>query len=363
VTADDLTIRAVAWPEIIAGHDLVGLLSEDDDLTDGDVVVITSKVVSKAEGRQFRGDRTRGVVDETVRTVARRGTTIIGETPHGLVMAAAGVDASNTPPGTYVLLPVDPDASAGGLRSGLLASVGKNVAVIVSDTAGRAWRIGQTDIAVGCAGIASFADLRGSRDTHGNELVVTMPAIADEIAAAADLTKGKASGCPVAVVRGLGAHVLAPGEHGPGARALVRAGDDDLFGLGARDAVSAAAYRSDPQALDHFPLPAHDEAPFRDLLERWTASLPVTEAEKVRARVAREGDHPVTTSPSWVLCVDVRAPLAEATVLAVGRLLERADVLAAAHRLVGTAPADEAAGIPSPGAGWRRLVVRRWDVR
>ncbi|MGZ4494265.1 MAG: coenzyme F420-0:L-glutamate ligase [Nocardioides sp.] len=241
--------------EVAAGDDLAGLVTAGVALEDGDVLVVTSKVVSKAEGRVAAGDREGAIVAETDRVVARRGPTSIVRTRHGLVMAAAGVDASNTPQGTVVLLPVDPDGSARALRERLAAATGRNVAVVVTDTAGRAWRTGQTDLAVGCAGLDPLDDHAGRVDAHGNELAVTAPALADEIAGAADLVKGKLGGRPFAVVRGLGGLVLPRGEHGPGAVALLRPEEQDMFGLGAREAV-LAALAGDRSALRGFGAPA-----------------------------------------------------------------------------------------------------------
>jgi coenzyme F420-0:L-glutamate ligase/coenzyme F420-1:gamma-L-glutamate ligase len=229
-------------PEIAAGDDLAALLvaalaAEDFALADGDVVVVTSKVVSKAEGRAVRVDREEAITSETVRVVARRGSTRIVETRHGLVLAAAGVDATGTEPGTVLLLPVDPDASARALRSRLLELAGADVAVVVTDTMGRAWRTGQTDQAVGVAGLTPLDDLRGRDDGHGNVLEVTVAAVADEVASAADLVKGKLGLRPFAVVRGLAARTTR--EDGPGAAALVRPAADDMFRLGTRDVVAA----------------------------------------------------------------------------------------------------------------------------
>ena len=238
-------------PEVVPGDDLVDLLAPvlarldfgagPTALADGDVVVVTSKVVSKAEGRVLpAADREQAIPDETVRVVATRehagGVTRIVENRLGLVMAAAGVDASNTPDGTVLLLPEDPDASARALRAGLARRLGARVGVVVSDTAGRPWRQGQTDIAIGAAGVVVLDDLRGQVDTHGRRLDVTAAAVADELAAAAELVKGKTSGRPVAVVRGL-AH-LVTAEDGPGARALVRTGPDDMFRLGTAEAYA-----------------------------------------------------------------------------------------------------------------------------
>ena len=238
-------------PEVRPGDDLVDLLAGalqrldlgagPTALADGDVVVVTSKVVSKAEGRVVAAvDREQAITDETVRVVATRehpgGVTRIVENRLGLVMAAAGVDASNTPDGTVLLLPVDPDASARALRAGLARRTGVRVGVGITDTAGRPWRQGQTDIAIGAAGVVVQDDLRGTTDTHGRRLDVTVAAVADEIAAAAELVTGKVAGRPVAVVRGLG-HLVTD-DDGPGARSLVRTGPDDMFRLGSAEAYA-----------------------------------------------------------------------------------------------------------------------------
>ncbi len=238
-------------PEVVAGDDLAALLAPlleglvwpdgSRGVRDDDVVVVTSKVVSKAEGRTVRADdREQAITDETARVVATRrtprGTTRIVETRHGFVMAAAGVDASNTPQGTVVLLPVDPDGSARRLRAGLAERLGARPAVVLSDTFGRPWREGLTDVAVGAAGVAVLDDHRGRTDSHGNVLEMTITAVADEVAGAAELVSGKASGVAAAVVRGVAAHVTA--HDGPGAQALVRRAADDLFRLGTAEAVA-----------------------------------------------------------------------------------------------------------------------------
>lgn len=227
--------------EIRPGDDLAALLGDalEGDLHDGDVVVVTSKVVSKAEGRVIQAeDREQAITDETVRVVARRehpgGVLRIVENRLGLVMAAAGVDASNTPDGTVLLLPVDPDASARGLRAAWQGRFGVRLGVVVSDTAGRAWREGLTDIAIGAAGLTVLDDLRGGEDAHGRPLSVTVTAVADEVASASELVRGKAAGRPVAVVRGLARFVT--DEDGPGARSMVRPAEADLFRLGAAEA-------------------------------------------------------------------------------------------------------------------------------
>ncbi|MEU6538336.1 coenzyme F420-0:L-glutamate ligase [Streptomyces sp. NPDC047000] len=230
-------------PEVTAGDDLAKLIAAaEPGLADGDVLLVTSKIVSKAEGRIVRAaDREAAIDAETVRVVARRGALRIVENRQGLVMAAAGVDASNTPAGTVLLLPEDPDASARAVRAGLRAALGVDVGVVVTDTFGRPWRSGLTDVAIGAAGVRVLDDLRGSTDAHGNPLGATVVATADELAAAGDLVKGKADGRPVAVVRGL-PHVLT-GDDGPGARALVRDARDDMFRLGTSEAVREAVTR------------------------------------------------------------------------------------------------------------------------
>jgi coenzyme F420-0:L-glutamate ligase/coenzyme F420-1:gamma-L-glutamate ligase len=229
-------------PEFRPGDDLGAALSGAAPwLRDGDVVVVTSKVVSKCEGRLVSApedeearDRLRRklVDDEAVRVLARKERTLITENRLGLVQAAAGVDGSNVGRSELALLPVDPDASAAALRAVLRERLGVTVAVIITDTMGRAWRNGQIDAAVGTAGLAVLHNYSGAVDRHGNDLVVTEIAVADEIAAAADLVKGKLTAMPVAVVRGLN-----PADDGSTARHLVRAGEEDLFWLGTAEAL------------------------------------------------------------------------------------------------------------------------------
>ena len=173
-------IGVAGLPEITPGADLPGLISNAaPDVRDGDIVVITSKIVSKAEGRVIHADRESAIDGEAVRVVARRGPTRIVETRHGLVLAAAGVDSSNTAPGTVVLLPEDPDGSARRLRKALGERRGVNVAVVITDTMGRPWRMGQTDVAIGAAGLAPLRDHRGQPDTFGNTMEVTVAAVDD----------------------------------------------------------------------------------------------------------------------------------------------------------------------------------------
>ncbi|GAB3274023.1 coenzyme F420-0:L-glutamate ligase [Microbacterium sp. Root53] len=234
-------------PEITAGTDLVEVIAAALDgsaepLRDGDILVVTSKIVSKAEGRFVEADdREDAITAETVRVVATRASesghvTRIVENRLGIVSAAAGVDASNTPEGTVLLLPVDPDASARAMAEGLRERLGVGVGVLVSDTLGRAWRDGQTDHAIGAGGVHVFEDLRGTTDAQGRPLHVTLPCVADELCAAADLVKGKATGLPVAVVRGRG-DLVGPLDL-PGARIIPRTGPRDMFRLGADEAYA-----------------------------------------------------------------------------------------------------------------------------
>jgi coenzyme F420-0:L-glutamate ligase/coenzyme F420-1:gamma-L-glutamate ligase len=297
----ELTVTGVpGLPEITPGADLARLISDAvPGLRDGDIVVVTSKIISKAEGRVIRADRERAIDAEAIRVVARRGPTRIAETRHGLVLAAAGVDASNTAPGTVVLLPEDPDGSARRLRKALGERRGVDVGVIITDTMGRPWRIGQTDTAIGAAGLAPLRDHRGQPDTFGNTMEVTIAAVADEIAAAADLVKGKTAQVPVAIMRGLAE--LVTGSDGPGAAALIRPAAEDMFRLGAADVlyerrtvreftaepVDAGAVRRAIAAALTAPAPHHSE-PWRfavvgsqrartalldDMLAAWTADL------------------------------------------------------------------------------------------
>jgi coenzyme F420-0:L-glutamate ligase/coenzyme F420-1:gamma-L-glutamate ligase len=263
----DLTVRPVhGIGEVGPGDDLAALITAAAPwLADGDVVVVTSKVVSKAEGRlvpvppdagpEREAARQAAIDGETERVVARRGATRIVQTRQGLVLAAAGVDESNVDRRTIVLLPVDPDASARALRAGIRERSNVDVAVIVSDTMGRPWRIGQTDVAIGAAGIGAVRDYRGEADAHGNKLEVTQIAVIDELAAAADLVKGKADQVPVAVIRGFDSASI-----GEGARILVRAAPDDMFSMGTAEAradgLRAAARLPDEAAFADADLPA-----------------------------------------------------------------------------------------------------------
>jgi len=312
-----LTVAPVTGlPEITVGADLAALIADAvPDLRDGDILVITSKIVSKAEGRVAVMPREQAIEAETARVVARRGATTIAQTRHGLVLAAAGVDESNTAPGTVVLLPEDPDESARRLRKALHARTARTVGVVITDTMGRPWRAGQTDNAIGVAGVTPVRDYRGEADTFGNILEVTVAAVADEIAAAADLVKGKSLNVPAAVVRGLEGLVT---EHdGRGARELIRPAEEDMFRFGSADVplarrtiraftaepVDGAAVRRAIATALTAPAPHHSE-PWRfvilesaaaraalldAMLSAWTADLHGDgfTAEQIARRVRR----------------------------------------------------------------------------
>jgi coenzyme F420-0:L-glutamate ligase/coenzyme F420-1:gamma-L-glutamate ligase len=242
VTSELRVIPVEGIPEVREGDDLAALLAAAAAFEDGDVLVVAQKVVSKAEGRVVRLDgvepsdaarelaggedprRLEVILREAARIVRARPPLVIAETRHGLVCASAGVDASNAPErSTLVLLPLDPDASAARIRLGLLERTGRSVGVVVSDSFGRPWRQGTTDVAIGVAGIRPLLDLRGVRDATGYELHATTIAVADEIAGAAELVMGKTNGVPAAIVRGL----EVPGEGS--ARELVMPPERDLF--------------------------------------------------------------------------------------------------------------------------------------
>jgi coenzyme F420-0:L-glutamate ligase/coenzyme F420-1:gamma-L-glutamate ligase len=261
-----LPVRGIG--DVTAGDDLAALITASAPwLRDGDVLVVTSKIVSKAEGRlvevpadgpEREAARERILASQTRRTVARRGPTAIVQTHHGFVMAAAGIDASNVDKTHLVLLPDDPDASARALRDALLAR-GLRTGVIVSDTMGRAWRNGLTDVALGAAGIEPFRDHRGEVDAYGNELQLTQMAVIDELAAAGELVKGKCDQVPVAVVRGY------PGVTGAdtaGAVALLRDAASDMFSLGTAEAHAAGLHTAATLPDDpHRPAGARPAAP------------------------------------------------------------------------------------------------------
>ncbi|MFY1626756.1 coenzyme F420-0:L-glutamate ligase [Micromonospora sp. WMMD723] len=269
--------------DVTEGDDLAVLIGTAAPwLRDGDVLVVTSKIVSKAEGRlvdvpadgpERLAARDEVLAAETARVVATRGATRIVQTHHGFVMASAGIDASNVDKTRLVLLPVDPDASARALRAALRDRYRIDVAVIISDTMGRPWRNGLTDVALGVAGMPAIRDHRGEVDPYGNELQLTQMAVVDELAGAGELIKGKCDQVPVAVVRGYlpapsppaeaaGPAATRPAEDGVGAAALVRESDLDLFSLGTAEATAAGlraaatladgpgATPADPAAVD-----------------------------------------------------------------------------------------------------------------
>jgi coenzyme F420-0:L-glutamate ligase/coenzyme F420-1:gamma-L-glutamate ligase len=223
-------IPVAGLPEVSPGDDLAGMLAEAADLADGDVLVVTQKVVSKAEDRLVDVDPEVGhrpvVEAESVRVLRRRGDLVIAETSHGFVCANAGVDVSNVPDGRAALLPVDSDRSARRIRDALLHRLGLDVAVVVSDTFGRPWRRGVADVAIGCAGLRPIVDLRGTSDALGRKLMVTEVAVVDEIAAAAELVMGKAAGVPAAVVRGVDRSWFGDGSV---VEDVVRSPAEDLF--------------------------------------------------------------------------------------------------------------------------------------
>jgi coenzyme F420-0:L-glutamate ligase len=254
--------------ELRPGDDLAALIAEHaPPLEDGDVLVVTSKAVSKVEGRLIALDtadedareaaRQEAIDAESVRLVARRGTLRIVETRHGLVLAAAGVDLSNVARNELALLPLDPDASAQALRDELSRRLGVDVGIVISDSMGRPWRTGITDTAIGVAGITAVTDPRGRTDVYGNTLVVTQVAIADELAAAGDLVKGKLGGIPVAVVRGF-AREGKLDDDAMGSRTLIRGAQEDLFRLGTNEAIAVG--REDVGWATELPPPLHADA-------------------------------------------------------------------------------------------------------
>lgn len=288
--------------EIHAGDDLPSMIMTaaaadlNGPLADGDILVVTSKIISKAEGRRRPADeRMDAIVAESTRTVARRGPMRIVRTRHGLTIAAAGVDNSNVEPESILLLPLDPDASARDIRGALRDRFQVAVGVIISDTAGRAWRMGQTDHAIGLHGLRAMLRYQGMTDGYGNPLQVTAMAVADELAGAADLVKAKLGGRPVAVVRGLGPLVTDTTEDSGqavyGAAELLRPVEEDLFRLGTRESVIEAiatvtGRRDEVEQL--FALPVDE------LVDTLADGLDPSAARLVRAMV----EHACRTSPS-----------------------------------------------------------------
>ncbi|MFC6013824.1 coenzyme F420-0:L-glutamate ligase [Nocardia lasii] len=315
--AEELRILPVTGlPEFRPGDDLAEhLAAQAPWLADGDILVVTSKIVSKVEGRivaaptdpEERDTARRKLVDsEAVRVLARKGRTLITENRLGIVQAASGVDGSNVAEGELVLLPTDPDASAKALRAALAQRLGVEVGVVITDTMGRAWRNGQIDAAIGAAGIRVLHDYDGAIDGQGNELHVTQVAVADELAAAADLVKGKLGGVPVAVVRG-----LRTDDDGSTAAALLRGGVDDLFWLGTAEAIEQGR---------------KEAVPLRRSVRAF-ADTPVDPA-RVRAAVAVGLTAPAPHHTRPVRFVWVRTPEVRARLLAAMTEKWRADLTA-----------------------------------
>ena len=338
--------------EVAAGDDLAalllaGLAATGLDLADGDVLAVSSKVVSKALGLTVAAPTRDGAIaGQTVRVVAERetprGVTRIVESRSGPVLAAAGVDNSNVAPGTVLVLPPDPDGAARDLRARLARSTGRTLGVLVTDTMGRPWRDGQVDAALGAAGLAVTDDLRGGTDGYGNPLEVTVRAVADELAALADLVKGKLDQRPAALVRGLGALVTA--ADGPGAAALLRTGAGDWFRYGHVEAVRAAV--GVPPGT-----PGVDPAP----------AAPGTVAERLQRAV-----DVALASPHWAVSAEVSVtpdgveltvpPGADAPALvSLGALAQRIVALAVAEGIEGV-EALPAAG-PDEGHGLVRIAA------
>ena len=244
--------------EVVPADDLAALVWHHARPETGDIVVITSKIVSKAEGRLRRGPVAASLAAETERVLARTGSIIIVKGRLGITQAMAGLDASNVALGTHALLPLDPDASAQQVRASLWDRETVNIGVLISDTAGRAWRIGQTEIAIGAAGVLLTEDFRGREDGYGHALTRTEPCVADELCNAAELVQGKIGRRPIARIRGRADLVCAPGVPGVPAASLNRPDDHDLFGLGATEAV-LRALRALPEDLSAFGTPATAE--------------------------------------------------------------------------------------------------------
>ncbi|MEU5786632.1 coenzyme F420-0:L-glutamate ligase [Micromonospora purpureochromogenes] len=333
--------------DVTEGDDLAALIATAAPwLRDGDVLVVTSKIVSKAEGRlvdvpadgpERLAARDEVLAAETARVVATRGATRIVQTHHGFVMASAGIDASNVDKTRLVLLPKDPDASARALRAALAERYGVDVAVIVSDTMGRPWRNGLTDVALGVAGMSAIRDHRGEVDPYGNELQLTQMAVVDELAGAGELIKGKCDQVPVAVVRGyLG---VGRTDDGAGASVLVRDATMDLFSLGTAEARAAGLRSAATLADGTGPTAADPEAVRRavaavaDVVAPGTAFTHVTD-EEVRAGL-------VATVPGWP---------AEATGLILGSAptpVDRPDLVRFGADLQRLRTALAAEGVPS----------------
>ena len=339
--------------EVAAGDDLAalllaGLAATGLDLADGDVLAVSSKVVSKALDLTVASPTRDGAIaEQTVRVVAERvtprGVTRIVESRSGPVLAAAGVDNSNVAPGTVLVLPPDPDGAARALRSELARRTGRTLGVLVTDTMGRPWRDGQVDAALGAAGLAVTDDLRGGTDGYGNPLEVTVRAVADELAALADLVKGKLDHRPAALVRGLGALVTA--ADGPGAAALLRTGPGDWFRYGHVEAVRAAV--GVPPGTPGMPLvPLVPD----DVAERLARAVTVALASPHLTV-----DAEVSVTPGGVE-VTVPPDAGSAALVAIGALAQRIVALALAEGIedIEALPVD----LPGEGGGAVRIAVR-----
>ena len=323
MTLEILAVQGI--PEVLAGDDLASIIvSHAPALLDGDVLVVTSKIVSKAEGQRFDIDRESAIDAETVRVVAQRGDTRIVQTRHGFVMAAAGVDESNVTKGEVLVLPVDPDASARRIRDGVRSLAGVNVGVVISDTFGRPWRVGVTDAAVGFAGLLAFEDLRGTVDPYGNELHVTLTCTVDEIAAAADLVKGKLTGIPVAIMRGLSVVLDVESPTTQGVSDIVRRIEDDLFSLGTRDVLRARV-----DTVEFSDAPVDSERITRALQAASLAARPVGwDLLRFAVLAARDvppslqADVELPTTATTVIVPYLLAPPAARDLLAAGAAIE-----------------------------------------
>jgi coenzyme F420-0:L-glutamate ligase/coenzyme F420-1:gamma-L-glutamate ligase len=350
--------------DVSEGDDLAALIATAAPwLRDGDVLVVTSKIVSKAEGRlvdvPVDGPERAAALEEilaaeTARPVASRGSTRIVQTHHGFVMASAGIDASNVDRSRLVLLPKDPDASARSLRAAIRERHGADVAVIVSDTMGRPWRNGLTDVALGVTGIGAIRDHRGETDPYGNELRITEMAVADELAGAGELVKGKCAQVPVAVIRG---YLAAPTpDDTAGAAVLIRDAEHDLFPLGTAEARAAglrAAATLDDSGLGT--TPAEPTAvtraitAVRDAVAPGTVFTPVDD-EAVRARFAASVPDWPPAATGMIRC-DLAEPGDPAALVRFG-----ADV----HRLRAALAAEGVATAvltPPPGTGPAALLA------
>jgi coenzyme F420-0:L-glutamate ligase/coenzyme F420-1:gamma-L-glutamate ligase len=326
--------------DVAPGADLAAVIAEAAPwLRDGDVLVVTSKIMSKAEGRlvevptsgpEREAAREEILTAETARPVARRGGTRIVQTHQGFVMASAGIDASNVERSRLVLLPKDPDASARALRSALRERFRLDVGVIISDTMGRPWRIGLTDVALGAAGVEPIRDHRGQMDPYGNEMYITQMAVVDELSGAAELVKGKFDRVPVAVVRGYPTTIS---EDGPGATALVRPGDHDLFSLGTAEAraagLSDAARLTDVGSFAGYPVDP-------TAVTRALTSLPPVPGVTLREACERSltsGQVPIPEHTAHVISCEVASGSDPGQLIAMGSEVHRLRCALAAEGL------------------------------